>query len=149
MFKTAKVHVLFAAGRCGWKLTIDDAGSKPLFGIYARSGKNFTPMTKGLFPGCAAKPGEWQHVALAYDPKAGVRGEWTLYVDGKTAGTVANEWYDGTKPAAASYFRFGRMIDSAATGFSGGLDMWRVTSGALTPEELLHVPIGGTLLMLQ
>ena len=65
------------------------------------------------------------------------------------AGTVGNEWYDATKPASASYFRFGRKTDSSATGFSGGLDMWRVVSGALTPEELLYVSVGGTLLILQ
>ena len=138
-----------ATGRCGWKLTVDDTGSQPVFGIYARCGKGFTPMAKGVFPDRPAKPREWQHVALTYDPKAGARGVWTLYVDGKMAGTVGNEWYDGTKPASASYFRFGRMIDSAATGFSGGLDMWRVASGALTPEELLYVLADGTLLILK
>ena len=41
------------------------------------------------------------------------------------------------------------MIDSAATGFSGGLDMWRVVSGALTPEELLYVLADGTLLIMK
>ena len=38
---------------------------------------------------------------------------------------------------------------TSANGFSGGLDMWRVASGALTPEELLYVLADGTLLILK
>ena len=124
-------------GRIGWKLIIDDTGAEPLFGIYARSGYKYTPMAKGLFAERPVRPGTWQHVALTYDPKAGTRGVWTLYVNGRVAGSVENSWYDATKPAANAYFKFGRMNDVSATGFSGGLDMWRISSGVLGPESLL------------
>lgn len=124
-------------GRIGWKLIIDDTGAEPLFGIYARSGYKYTPMAKGLFAERPVRPGTWQHVALTYDPKAGTRGVWTLHVNGRTAGSVENTWYDATKPAANAYFKFGRMNDVSATGFSGGLDMWRISSGVLGPESLL------------
>ena len=124
-------------GRIGWKLIIDDTGDTPLFGLYARSGYKYTPMAKGLFSARPVRPGAWQHVALAYDPHAGVRGVWKLYVNGRQAGTVANTWYDATNPTINTYFKFGRMNDVSATGFSGGLDMWRISSGVLGPEQLL------------
>ena len=126
-----------SGGRIGWKLIIDDTGDEPLFGIYARSGYMYTPMAKGLFESRPVRPGSWQHVALAYDPKAGTRGIWKLYVNGREAGAVENTWYDATKPAANSYFKFGRMNDVSATGFSGGLDMWRISTGTLGPDRLL------------
>lgn len=135
--------------RKGWKLLIDDTGDAPQFGVYARSGCNYTPMANGLFTKRPAKPGAWQHVALAYDPAAGARGVWTLYLDGKEAGTVENDWRDATLPAVEAYFKFGRLNDVTATGFSGNLDLWRISSGARAADDLLCANDTGTLMILR
>ena len=136
-------------GRNGWKLIIDDTGDAPLFGIYARSGYMYTPMAKGLFESRPVRPNVWQHVALVYDPKAGARGVWTLYVNGREAGSVENTWYDATNPISNSYFKFGRMNDVSATGFSGSLDMWRISSGVLGPDRFLYQRNIGFMLSVQ
>jgi hypothetical protein len=131
--------------RCGWRLLIDDTGASARLALHARCGRGYTPMASGVFADRTVTPGEWHYVALSYDPAAGNRGVWTLTLDHRAPVTLENTWRDRTVPAVAGSFRLGGAQEGVR-GFSGELDLWRVSSGVLTGEALLYRKATGFIL---
>lgn len=77
----------------------------------------------------------WRHVALVYDPRRGGIGMWELFIDGMSRGVIANP----TAPDRSHGFRNFNLggRDSLSNSFVGNLDCWRVSDGALAPEQFL------------
>ena len=73
----------------------------------------------------------------------GWRGTFCIVTDWVGKDDMHLTWRDATHSASEQYFKFGRMFDVSATGFSGALDMWRISSGLLSKEELLCYKIMG------
>jgi hypothetical protein len=82
-----------AGGTSRWRLVFMDSSSI--------ANDTSTYVAYGDFSGGAFREGDnvWRHVALAYDKAGGTGGygEWRLYVDGVSCGTVANTRVPNTK----------------------------------------------------
>ena len=134
--------------KAGWKLQIDKSGEKPELGVFARGYGVPTPLVQGTFGvDVSGWADVWHHVALVCDPYAGDTGEWRLLVDGKPAGApVKNVWRPCNGLLATQIFLFGSYTDGPTpeeVSCLGAYDMWRVSSGALTADELLFRPPAG------
>ncbi len=139
----------------GWLLTLQKRGADVAFHIACGTAatNDFTGSTVVIDADLAVLPaarlsGQWRHVALVYDPAVNDRGQWTLYLDGIKAGSIAH--------AAAPFFnhdshRF--LLGGRAGGtdsFDGLLDCWRVSSGLRGREDLLYFNLWrGTLIRVQ
>ena len=81
------------------------------------------------------------------------RGVWSLYVDGKFAGEAENWWapsavylFDWSSRA----FRLGAATGNAGVvSMIGGYDLWRISTGVLSPTEFLFAPPSGTIILFQ
>ena len=78
---------------------------------------------------------DWQHVALVYDASRHGDGVWELYLDGVSQGTIDNPVSPDRSHGAADLLLGGRL--SFSSSFEGMLCRWRVSDGALAPEQLL------------
>ncbi len=136
----------------GWRLYVDTTGATPALCLFAAPGYPYSPLVghAQLVADVSSWKDAWKHIALVYDPKAG-KGIWTCYVDGKVAGSTENLW----APQGAKYdmqvFGLGTIIadDPNFSAFAGGYDMWRLSFGALTPEEFLYKLADGSLLIIR
>ena len=82
-------------------------------------------------------------MAIAYDANDG-EGAWTLYVEGKQVGKVKNFY----RPTSIDYRRGGDFtLGSTVRPLSAAVDMWRVSTVAYAPEDLLFAPLGGTIMI--
>ena len=108
--------------------------------MFARGAWPCTPYVDGTFDAdLTPLVGTWAHVAIAYDISDG-EGTWTLYVEGKQVGQVKNFYH----PTSIDYCRGGDFtIGSTAHPLSAAVDMWRVSTVAYAPEDLLYAPPGG------
>lgn len=123
----------------GWMLTLRRDGDRIGYHLYMHNGN-----VSGFFPGgwVTENPG-WHHVALVYDPGRDAFGAWELFVNGVSAGVLANTQAPSTHGTAA--FNLGGRAYSAANTFIGLLDFWRVSSGARPPNTFLRAsPPSGT-----
>lgn len=149
-----KDEVLFGAcgdtADCGWKVLVDYSGATPALKLWAKSAGNWSLVAGGtLVADISSWFYVWKHLALAYDPSAGERGMWTLFVDGQAAATVPNAWFPGTGDWAQNNFRLGGTETATETGVGATFDHWRVVGRALTATELLQVGIPGLMLMVK
>ena len=71
-------------------------------------------------------------------------GSWTLYVEGKQVGQVKNFY----RQTSIDYSRGGDFtLGSTVRPLSAAVDMWRVSTVAYAPEDLLFAPLGGTIMI--
>lgn len=134
----------------GWRLMLDSTVSPAKFHLHARYGKGFTRIVDGLFPYDASTlKDDWHHLALAYDPLRAT-GVWTLSVDGMMAGSVTNFFRPTLGIPGDGLFRLGAdPHEPDAVSFIGGVDMWRLSAGALTKEDFLYRRPSGTVVYLR
>ena len=127
-------------GNGGLRIYFDKTGASPKLRVFARGAWPCTPYVDGTFDAdLTPYLGTWAHVAIAYDISDG-EGTWTLYIEGKQVGQVKNFYH----PTPVDYSRGGDFtIGSAAHPLSAAVDMWRVSTVAYAPEDLLYAPPGG------
>ena len=118
----------------GWMLTLRRDGDRVGYHLYMHNNN-----VAGFFPGgwVTENPG-WQHLALTYNPECSTYGAWELFLNGVSAGVLANTQAPNSHGVAAFYL--GGRPFSAANTFHGIFDYWRVSSGARSPEEFLRAP---------
>jgi hypothetical protein len=131
-------------GNGGLRIYFDKTGETPKLRVFARGAWPCTPYVDGAFEAdLTPLVGTWAHVAIAYDISDG-EGTWTLYIEGKQVGQVKNFYH----PTPVDYSRGGDFtIGSAAHPLSAAVDMWRVSTIAYTPDDLLFAPLGGTIMI--
>ena len=131
-------------GNGGLRIFFDKTGEAPKLRVFARGAWPCTPYVDGTFDAdLTSLVGTWAHVAIAYDANDG-EGSWTLYVEGKQVGKVKNFY----RPTPVDYSRGGEFqIGSTAHPLSAAVDMWRVSTVAYAPEELLYAPPEGMALL--
>lgn len=140
------------SSRAGWKLEIDKSGAFPSFAVYARGYGAVSVIARGSFGVDVSEwEGTWHHLALVCDPYAGDTGEWRLFLDGKAAGTpVANFWRPCNGLLATQLFGLGSVATTAGeTSCLAGFDMWRVSRGALEPDQFLFAQLPGTFVIVR
>jgi hypothetical protein len=82
-------------------------------------------------------------VAIAYDVSEG-EGSWTLSIEGKQVGTVKNFY----RPTSIDYSCGGDFtLGSTVRPLSAAVDMWRVSTVAYAPEDLLYAPPAGMFIL--
>ena len=129
----------------GWRLTLAKSGNSAAFRLFCRTPAQ-TPVADTAFPFDAARLASgWHHLALTFTPRLGDTGTWTLFVDGVSAGTVANRFYPAARHQS-HWFALGGVA-GGADAFNGLLDCWRVSEGARTPSQFLYLGYGGGTLM--
>ena len=128
----------------GLRIYFDKSGASPKLRVFARGAWPCTPYVDGAFDAdLTPLMGTWAHVAIAYDSNDG-EGSWTLYVEGKQVGTVKNFY----RPTSVDYSRGGDFtLGSTVRPLSAAVDMWRVSTVAYAPEDLLFAPLGGTIMI--
>ena len=128
----------------GLRIFFDKTGSSPKLRVFARGAWPCTPYVDGAFDAdLTTLIGTWAHMAIAYDLNDG-EGSWTLYVEGKQGGTVKNFY----RPTSVDYSRGGEFtLGSTVRPLSAAVDMWRVSTVAYAPEDLLFAPLGGTIMI--
>ena len=132
------------SGNGGLRIFFDKTGASPKLRVFARGAWPCTPYVDGAFDAdLTPLMGTWAHVAIAYDSNDG-EGSWTLYVEGKQVGTVKNFY----RPTSVDYSRGGDFtLGSTVHPLSAAVDMWRVSTVAYAPEDLLFAPLGGTIMI--
>ena len=142
-------------GTEGWRLMIDSTGASPAFRIEAKGGRVMTKMIDTAFASeaAAALDTGWHHLALTFDPvRAYGRGVWSLYMDGKFAGEAENWWAPSGVYLSdwSRDFRLGAATGNAGVvSMIGGYDLWRLSTGVLSPTEFLFAPPSGTIILFQ
>lgn len=135
----------------GWSFGIKtDENGTARFAVSGRTARQPTlDFVNAEFPAdLSGLGGGWHHLALAYTPFYGDTGQWTLYVDGVSAGSVANATFP-TGGHGSHWFALGGR-QNGADGFTGLLDSWRITNAALVPEQFLYYGYqGGFILMIR
>ncbi len=128
----------------GLRIFFDKTGASPKLRVFARGAWPCTPYVDGTFDAdLTSLAGTWAHVAIVYDANDGA-GSWTLYVEGKQVGQVKNFY----RPTPVDYSRGGDFrIGSAAHPLSAAVDMWRVSTVAYAPADLLYAPLGGMVIL--
>jgi len=131
----------------GWRLTLNKNGAAAAFRIFCQAPSQTPVLDADFAYDAAGLAGGWHHLALAYTPRRNDTGTWELFVDGESVGTAINLFYP-TALQQSHWFMLGGCA-GGADAFDGLLDCWRVTEGALTPEQFLYLGYElGTLLKL-
>lgn len=130
----------------GWRLCFDTTGATPRLRIFARGYAPVSVCVDGCFDvDVSFLENTWTHLALTYDNRVG-NGTWTLFANGVRLGTVENLWSPNAGTFSHNYFKFGEAGDATTHGFTGLLDMWRVSKGVRTPASFLYQkPYGAVL----
>ena len=133
------------SGNGGLRIYFDKTGASPKLRVFARGAWPCTPYVDGTFDAdLTPYLGTWAHVAIAYDSNDG-EGSWTLYMEGKQVGNKVKNFY---RPTPIDYSRGGDFrIGSTTHPLSAAVDMWRVSTVAYTPDDLLFAPLGGTIMI--
>ena len=132
----------------GWKLVLDNTGATPTFRIHGCGRMPTSAFVDAGFGNDASGLADaWRHVALLYDPTGA--GSWNLYVDGALAGTVENFWNPIGIDIHQDTFFIGSAPGNPDDSFVGGLDMWRISTGLRSANDLLYpgLPIPGLILI--
>ncbi len=129
----------------GLRIYFDKTGVSPKLRVFARGAWPCTPYVDGTFDAdLTPYLGTWVHMAIVYDIADG-EGSWTLYVEGKQVGGKVKNFYH---PTPIDYSRGGDFrIGSTTHPLSAAVDMWRVSTIAYTPDDLLFAPLGGTIMI--
>ena len=131
----------YASGKGGWKLVLDSTGATPTLRLRADGEFPVSALADGvLMADALSLEGTWHHLALRYDAAVG-NGTWSLLVDGVAAGSVTNAWRPSSIFDRAE-FRLGAF--DGDTSFVGGYDMWRISRGIRTVDDILWVIPSGT-----
>ena len=134
----------YAGGKGGWKLVLDSTGTVPAVRLYAAGAFPVSVLADGvLMADASSLEGSWHHLALRYDAVAG-DGVWSLLVDGEVTGSVTNAW----RPSGIfdrAEFRLGAF--GGDTTFAGGYDVWRISRGVRSADDILWMPPKGTLMI--
>lgn len=138
----------------GWKLYIDSTGGPPCLRLFAKVGYPYSPLVpdRVLVADVSDWRNAWKHLAFVYDPHAGAKGTWTLWVDGKVAGCVENLWSPQGVVAGTDLLGLGMIphgLSYAYDSATGGYDMWRLSEGALTKDDFLYRRPNSTLLIIR
>ena len=134
----------YADGKGGWKLVLDSTGATPTLRLRADGEFPVSALADGvLMADASSLEGTWHHLALRYDTTVG-DGVWSLLVDGEAAGSVTNAWRPSSFLARAE-FRLGAF--GGDTSFVGGYDMWRISRGVRSVDDILWMPPKGTLMI--
>ena len=133
------------SGNGGLRIYFDKTGASPKLRVFARGAWPCTPYVDGTFDAdLTPYLGTWVHMAIAYDIADG-EGSWTLYVEGKQVGGKVKNFY---RPTPIDYSRGGDFrIGSTTHPLSAAVDMWRLSTVAYAPEDLLFAPLGGTIMI--
>ena len=132
----------------GWRVATDTSGGTPKLRLLAKAPGNWTPVADGVLADDISDwNGQWVHVALVYDPNAGTCGRWSLYAFGELCGSVDNDWLNPRKLWKLQRFSFGAPATATQRGFTGGLDQWRISGGALGKNDFLWCPPRGTMVL--
>jgi hypothetical protein len=121
-----------AAGDGYWRLCLVRDGTAVRLALQAVSPHAWTlwPVDAAFAADLSPHVGAWTHVALSYDPAVG-KGTWTLLINGRDGGTLAQEMSPGLWPWGLTRFTLG-----SAEG--GAFDEWRITRGVLTAKDILY-----------
>lgn len=139
----------YNTSQSGWRLCFDTTGATPKLRIFARGYVPVSVCVDACFDADVSfMEDKWTHLALTYDNHRG-NGTWTLFADGKELGTVENEWSPNQGTFSYNLFKFGETGDAAMVGFTGLLDMWRVSRGVRTPASFLFQPPRATYILLR
>ena len=131
----------YASGKGGWKLVLDSTGATPTLRLRVDGEFPVSALANGvLMADASSLEGSWHHLALRYDAAAD-DGAWSLLVDGVAAGSVTNAWRPSSIFDRAE-FRLGAFDGDAS--FAGGYDMWRISRGIRTVDDILWVIPSGT-----
>ena len=131
----------YASGKGGWKLVLDSTGATPTLRLRVDGEFPVSALANGvLMADASSLEGSWHHLALRYDAAAD-DGAWSLLVDGVAAGSVTNAWRPSSIFDRAE-FRLGAF--DGDTSFVGGYDMWRISRGIRTVDDILWVIPSGT-----
>lgn len=121
----------------GWRLALRKDGGAAAFRIYCQA-PNRTPMLNAEFAyDASGLAGGWHHLALVFTPRLNDNGTWELFVDGVSVGTATNLYYPATL-LQSHWFVLGAQ-SGGTEAFDGLLDCWRVSEGALTPDQFLYL----------
>jgi len=127
----------------GWLLTLEKRGANVAFHLACDTATTnaYTRSVSVIDTDLAVLPAahladQWRHVALAYAPDAGDRGQWTLYLDGVPAGVATNTAAPFVNHESHRFLLGGRA--GGTNSIDGLLDCWRVSSGLRTPADLLY-----------
>jgi hypothetical protein len=133
------------SGNGGLRIYFDKTGASPKLRVFARGAWPCTPYVDGTFDAdLTPYLGTWAHMAIAYDSNDG-EGSWTLYVEGKRVGNKVKNFY---RPTPIDYNRGGDFrIGSTTHPLSAAVDMWRVSTVAYTPDDLLFAPPAGMIMI--
>ncbi|HNX33191.1 MAG TPA: exo-alpha-sialidase [Kiritimatiellia bacterium] len=128
----------------GWTLSLRESAGRIRFHLHvsdvARGGR--LQLERFFQDSDVTADAAWRHVALVYDPRRGGVGMWELYLDGVSQGVIANPSAPDRSHGFAGFSLGGR--ESLSNSFVGLLDCWRVSQGALAPEQFLcSVPDAG------
>ena len=130
----------------GWRLTLEKSDRSAVFRLYCATPAQTPLLNTCLAYDAASLAGAWHHVALTFTPRRNDTGTWELFVDGKSVATAANLFYPSVL-TQNHWFMLGGRTGGTET-FSGLLDCWRVSEGALTSDQMLYRVPGGTLITL-
>lgn len=139
----------------GWLLTLEARGADAAFHLACTTPapNPFTGSATVIDADLAVLPaadlaGRWVHVAVTYDPAVNDGGRWTLLLNGVSAGTATHAQASFASHESPRFLLGGRADGTQS--FDGLLDGWRVSSGIVDPDELLHFSVlRGTLLRVQ
>ncbi len=129
----------------GWRLYIDSTGGTPVLKLLAKAPGSWTAVTAAtLVADVSHWDRDWVHLALTYDPAEGTNGRWRVYEFGKEVGSADNRWLDRCTTWGIHEFMFGAVADSGTVvGYTGLLDSWRISDGALRKDAFLWQPPHG------
>lgn len=128
----------------GWFVTRRNHSGVFQFELYAK-GSSGDAIADGtvLWPNVPEEmTNTWKHIALTYDADGSGtygKGVWKFYVDGEITATVTNKTTVTGKINNSAFYIGGRDNNSMKSSFSA--DYWRVSRGALTPEQFLNADL--------
>lgn len=132
----------------GWRLTLNKNGSTATFRLFCQTPTQTPILDAGFTFDAQLLAGAWHNLALTYAPRRNNTGTWELFVDGTSAGTAPNQFYPAVLHQSHWFVLGG--TSAGAEAFDGLLDCWRVTEGALAPDQFLYLGYSnGTIISIQ
>lgn len=127
---------VFSDNRAFWQLCLQQISGRLCFGVQTQENKDATRQVlvfeKSMWP----QDFGWHHLALVYREARVQSGEWELFVDGQSQGMVLNP-LKADVFSQESFFSIGGT-DQAGNGFTGQVDLWRVSDRALEQAMQLN-----------
>ncbi len=138
----------FASSSSYWRLSLDNTLDTPRLKVSAASpDAGMALYINDVFDfDASALKDVWNHIALVYSAHEG-NGKWTLIVNKKDEYTIENQYKVRDYIDTALFSLGGNR--SGVDGFNGSLDLWRVSTGCLTADEILFDTPKGTLFIVR